>query len=142
MSQTTNSNNTGIEVPNMDRDSLTERDIKLVECLKIQSKIRDLEATVEDTNLYPTEISKEKLNRFGLLIARLKDRCENLGLEELEADCQDALECIAKVESNFKDIQSNRPIEKIGHKEFNHAVYGTEGAIRTVGKPDKVGMEF
>jgi len=116
----------------VEQDDLTDREMAIINCLKIENQIKELANNVSDDGYNASEVNASTLDDINILGTRLKEKYQELGLEEAAEACQEAIEGLALTRTKLDVIQSGRPLEQMEHKDAVAAIWGSKSNVATL----------
>lgn len=116
--------------PSVEQEELTDRDMLIINSIKLQNKIREISKGVSDDGFDTREVSPETIDQLGVLTLRLKENLEELDLDEQVEKCNTAMTSLARAKENINDIQRTKPMEKMDHELYLGLTWGLKNEIQ------------
>lgn len=96
----------------IEQDELTDRDMKLLQAIKYQNKLREFSKSIGDDEFDPEQAEQWELDTIGILVVRIQEILEEFDVEGVD-DCQKCLSHLSALKNDLNGIKQNKPIEEI-----------------------------
>lgn len=104
--------------PTVEQGSLTEREMKIINCIKLKNKIRERADSVTDDGFDALVVSPKTLNEIKSLIVKLEAHLNELGYESEAQYCSETIQTISSNLDKVDDLESTRPVSEMSHSKF------------------------